>query len=59
MYSNQTNELNRMRGMLEDNFQNTKNNLVGDLKKTNQQLDFDRKEKERYEKEARISYERD
>ena len=50
MYSQQTNELNRMRGMLEDNFQQTKNNLVGNLKNTNQQLDFEKKERERIEK---------
>ncbi len=32
-----------MRGMLEDNFTDTKTNLVNDLKKTNQQLDLERK----------------
>jgi hypothetical protein len=32
-----------MRGMLEDNFQKTKNNIVCDTKATNQQLDLDRK----------------
>ena len=31
--------------MMEDNFQNTKTNLVNDLKSTNQQLDLERKEK--------------
>jgi hypothetical protein len=35
-----------MRGMLEDNFNQTKQNIVGDLKKTNQQLDLERKERE-------------
>ena len=43
MYDTQTLELNRMRGMLEDNFQSTKCNMVSDLKKTNQQLDLERK----------------
>lgn len=47
-----------MRGMLEDNFQNTKTNLVSDLKSTNQQLDLQRKEKERLQREARLEYER-
>ncbi len=36
MYAQQTQELNRMRGMLEDNFHKTKTNLVSNLKKTNQ-----------------------
>jgi hypothetical protein len=47
-----------MRGMLEDNFQGTKTNLVNDLKSTNLQLDLERKEKERLAKEARLEYER-
>lgn len=34
-----------MRGMMEDTFQNTKTNLVNDLKSTNQNLDLERKEK--------------
>jgi len=34
-----------MRGMLEDNFHSTKNNIVNDLKSTNQNLDLQRKEK--------------
>lgn len=29
-----------MRGMLEDNFQQTKTNIVNDLKQTNQMLDL-------------------
>lgn len=32
-----------MRGMLEDNFQQTKTNIVSDLKQTNQMLDLERK----------------
>ena len=59
MYDTQTFELNRMRGMLEDNFQNTKTNITNDTKKTNQQLDLERKERERAEKEARLQYERE
>ena len=43
MYDQQTHELNRMRGMLEDNFQNTKANLRNDMKNTNQFLDLQRK----------------
>ena len=46
MYANQTNELNRMRGMLEDNFQKTKSNILGSVTHTNQQLDLERKQKE-------------
>ena len=46
MYDAQTMELNRMRGMLEDNFQQTKANMRHDMKSTNQMLDMERKEKE-------------
>ena len=59
MYDQQTHELNRMRGMLEDNFQNTKANLRSDMKNTNQFLDLQRKEKERAEKEAHLQYQRE
>lgn len=59
MYDTQTLELNRMRGMLEDNFQQTKNNIVSDTKKTNQQLDLERKQKEQAEREARLNYQRE
>jgi hypothetical protein len=45
MYSNQTLELNRMRGMLEDNFQKTKSNIHQNVKKFNQHLDLERKER--------------
>lgn len=45
MYSRQTNELNRMRGMLEDNFQKTKSNILNNVTQTNQQLDLERKQK--------------
>ncbi len=57
LYDQQTLELNRMRGMLEDDFTNTKTNLTNDLKKTNQQFDLERKDKERKAKEDRIRYE--
>lgn len=40
MYANQTLELNRMRGMLEDNFQQTKSNLKADMTEFNKQLDL-------------------
>lgn len=43
LYAQQTQELNRMRGMLEDNFQQTKTGLVSNLKQTNQMLDLERK----------------
>jgi hypothetical protein len=46
MYSNQTLELNRMRGMLEDNFQKTKSDIRSNTTQFNQQLDLDRKQKE-------------
>lgn len=48
-----------MRGMLEDNFQSTKSGIKNDTKKTNQQLDLERKEKEKAEKQARLKYERE
>jgi predicted transcriptional regulator len=59
LYDNQILELNRMRGMLEDNFSKTKSDIVSDTKATNQQLDLERKEKERSEKEARLQYEKE
>ena len=58
LYAQQTNELNRMRGMLEDDFQKTKSNILNSHVKTNQQLDLERKEKEQAEKEARLQYQR-
>lgn len=44
LYDQQTLELNRMRGMLEDNFQKTKGQLRNDMKQTNKQLELQRKE---------------
>lgn len=46
MYSHQTTELNRMRGMLEDNFQKTKSNILGNVTEYNQQLALEKKQKE-------------
>lgn len=48
-----------MRGMLEDNFQQTKSAIQSSTKGTNQQLDLERKERERAEKEARLKYEKE
>ena len=45
LYAIQTQELNRMRGMLEDNFLKTKSNILQSHVKTNQQLDLEKKEK--------------
>lgn len=59
MYANQTTELNRMRGMLEDNFQKTKSNIMGNVTQYNQQLDLERKQKEEAEKQARLQYQRE
>ena len=59
MYANQTHELNRMRGMLEDNFQNTKTNILGSVTSTNKQLELERKQKEEAEKQARLQYQRE
>ena len=59
MYAHQTNELNRMRGMLEDNFQKTKNNIFSNVTQYNQQLDLERKQKEDAEKQARLNHQRD
>ena len=56
LYDQQNHELNRMRGMLEDNFQKTKTGIVNNTKQTNQELDLQRKEKEMAEKEARLKY---
>ena len=59
MYSRQTNELNRMRGMLEDNFQKTKSNILNNVTQTNQQLDLERKQKEEAERQARLNYQKE
>lgn len=59
MYAHQTNELNRMRGMLEDNFQKTKNNIFSNVTQYNQQLDLERKQKEEAERQARLNYQRE
>jgi hypothetical protein len=55
----QTQELNRMRGMLEDNFEKTKTGIIQTTTKTNQQLDLERKEKEKADREARLKYEKE
>lgn len=54
MYHQQTYELNRMRGMLEDNFQKTKSTLLSSTKETNQQLDLERKQREEAERQERL-----
>ena len=59
MYAKQTNELNRMRGMLQDNFQKTKSNILNNVTQHNQQLDLERKQKEEGEKQARLNYQKD
>ena len=59
MYAKQTNELNRMRGMLQDNFQKTKSNILNNVTQHNQQLDLERKQKEEAEKQARLNYQKD
>ena len=59
MYDNQTQELNRMRGMLEDNFQKTKAGIRNDMKNTNQMLDLERKEKEQNEKANKLNYQKE
>ena len=59
MYAKQTNELNRMRGMLQDNFQKTKSNILNNVTQHNQQLDLERKQKEECEKQARLNYQKD
>ena len=46
MYATQTFELNRMRGMLEDNFQKAKSNILSNTTQFNLQLDLERKQKE-------------
>ena len=59
MYAHQTNELNRMRGMLEDNFQKTKSDILGNMTQYNQQLDLERKQKEEAERQARLQYQKE
>jgi hypothetical protein len=56
MYANQTLELNRMRGMLEDNFQKTKSNIKQNVTDFNLQLDLERKQREEAERRARLQY---
>ena len=48
-----------MRGMLEDNFQQTKSDMRNNMKNTNQHLDLERKDKDRAEKDARLQYEKE
>ena len=48
-----------MRGMLEDNFQKTKSNILNNVTQTNQQLDLERKQKEEAERQARLNYQKD
>jgi hypothetical protein len=59
MYANQTLELNRMRGMLEDNFQKTKSDIKQNVTEFNQQLDLERKQKEEAERRARLQYQQE
>lgn len=59
MYSNQTLELNRMRGMLEDNFQKTKSDIRANTTQFNQQLDLERKQKEEAERQQRLNYQKE
>lgn len=58
MYSNQTLELNRMRGMLEDNFQKTKTDIKSNVTQFNLQLDLERKQKEEVERRAKLNYQK-
>jgi hypothetical protein len=59
MYANQTQELNRMRGMLEDNFQKTKSNIHSNVTEFNQQLDLERKQREEAERQIKLKYQRE
>lgn len=45
MYAHQTHELNRMKGMLEDNFQKTKSNILNNVTQFNLQQDLERKQR--------------
>lgn len=47
-----------MRGMLEDNFSQTKTGILNNQVNINKQLDLERKEREQAEKEARLQYQR-
>ena len=59
MYANQTLELNRMRGMLEDNFQKNKSDIKANTTQFNLQLDLERKQREEAERQARLQYQRE
>lgn len=59
MYSHQTTELNRMRGMLEDNFQKTKSNILGNVTEYNQQLALEKKQKEDAQKQGKLQYQKE
>ena len=59
MYANQTLELNRMWGMLEDNFPNTKRDIKGNVPQFNLQLDLERKQKEEAERRAKLQYQKE
>ena len=59
MYARQTHEMNRMRGMLEDNFKQTKTNILSNVTQYNQQLDLQRKQKEEAERQAKKQYQQE
>lgn len=59
MYAHQTQELNRMKGMLEDNFQKTKSNILNNVTQFNLQQDLERKQKEEAQRLAKLQYQKD
>ncbi|KRX10226.1 hypothetical protein PPERSA_07311 [Pseudocohnilembus persalinus] len=58
-YAIQTMEINRMRGMLEDEFNQKKAELRAAQRETNEQLSKQRKDEIEQEKQKRLNYEQD
>eukprot|EP00825_Cyclidium_porcatum_P035216 TRINITY_DN3694_c0_g1_i1.p1 TRINITY_DN3694_c0_g1~~TRINITY_DN3694_c0_g1_i1.p1 ORF type:complete len:146 (-),score=40.23 TRINITY_DN3694_c0_g1_i1:238-675(-) len=58
-YAQQAQELNRMRGMLEDEFNQKKANMRKSQQETNQQFAKEKQDKTLSEKQSKLSYEKD
>ena len=56
-YSFQTTQINRMRGVLEDNLEDNKKNMNASTRDFNKQIGIEKKEKKRQEREAKLQEE--
>ena len=58
-YSFQTTQINRMRGVLEDNLEENKKNMNASTREFNKQVEMEKKEKQRQERDAKLQAEAD